>query len=440
MAAGTLDLALTDPPARCSLTGAPNRALLLETLNPMVALARRYARGIAVLHVRIAGAAHAGGEVGASVLRESAEVLRDGTRDCDVVARISGHEFAVALTEIWESDAAARVAHRLYRSLRSLNGLSDGGRCHIGVACYPADGVDSAALLSAAEAATPSSRAIGFASAAIGRGALRRARLGRDLGEPEAMSRFELHYQPIRGLGTGGVVGAESLLRWNRGASLLPAADFIELATRSGRIRALDRWSTEQAFRTVARWRAGGWNGWMAINLSSRSLTDPTLIHVVRRLMEETGAPAEALVFEITEGGALVGDRRALGVLEGLRGLGARIAVDDFGTGYASFEYLCDFDPDIVKVDRAFLRSGGGRGSAGLLSALVDVAHRLGKPVVAEGVEQSGDLELALNAGCEMAQGYFVGRPMSAAAFLRTQIVQPRRLQPAVRTVADHPR
>ena len=146
--------------------------------------------------------------------------------------------------------------------------------------------------------------------------------------------------------------------------------------------------------------------------------------------MAETGAPADALVFEITEGGALAGDGRAIRVLEGLRALGARIAVDDFGTGYASFEYLCDFDPDIVKLDRAFLRSRHSGGSGRLLSVLVEVAHRLGKPVVVEGIEHHRDLAQALNTSCEMGQGYFLGRPQAAEAFLRTQIEDPRRRRP----------
>ncbi|HUG42320.1 MAG TPA: GGDEF domain-containing phosphodiesterase [Longimicrobiales bacterium] len=402
-------------PGRDPVTGAANRALLLELLDPILALARRNARGLAILHVRV-------GEIPDAAIREAADAIRDGIRDCDLIARVSQGEFAVALTEVWEPDAAVRVAHRLYRSLRSLDGGARGSHCHIGVAFFPADAADAEALLRVAEESTPPSRAIAFANAALGQEALRRAGVMRDLAEPGVMSRFELHYQPIRSLSTGAVVGAESLLRWDRSGALIPAAEFIDLAVTSGRIRAIDRWSAEQALRDLAAWRARGWQGWVSINLSSRSLLEPSLVGVVDRLVQESGAPADALVFEITEGGALAGNGVATGVLDGLRGLGARVAVDDFGTGYASFEYLCDFDPDLVKLDRTFLLRGGGGGSDRLFGALVDVAHRLGKPVVAEGVEDPAELRRSLDTGCEMAQGYFLGRPVPASTFLKRHV------------------
>jgi diguanylate cyclase len=400
-------------PARDPETGLANRALLQEIMAPLLALGRRNARGLAVLHLRVKGAA--------SVVLEAADIIGELTRDCDVAARVAEDEFVVALSEIWEADAAVRVAHRL------RSGLQAGGRratqSAIGVAFFPPDGNDPSALLSAAERATPSSPGIGFANRRLGRDALLRAGLLRDLESPRTMSQFDMHYQPIRALETGEVVGAESLLRWNRSGVLLPAGDFIDVAERSGRIRAIDRWSIERSMRDLVEWRSHGWDGWLSMNLSGLSVADTGLPLTVQQLLDGTGASPHSLVFEVTERSSLTGDRVGAGVLDRLRDMGARVAVDDFGTGYASFEYLRDFDPDLVKLDRTFVAGAPGAAADRLLPALVDLAHRLGKPVVAEGVEDLGELKRSIDCTCEMAQGYFLGRPMPADEFLEAHVL-----------------
>lgn len=400
-------------PARDPETGLPNRPLIEEILAPLLALGRRNARGLAILHLRVKGAGSSAPDV--------AGIIGELIRDCDVAARVAEDEFVVALSEIWEADAAVRVAHRLRSGLRSAS--AGPARNAIGVAFFPPDGDDATALLRAAERATPAATGIGFADRRLGREALRRAGLLRDLEAAETLSRFELYYQPIRALETGAVVGAESLLRWHRSGALLPAADFIAVAEQSGRIRAIDRWSMERAMRDLVAWQGHGWDGWLSVNLSGLSVADAGLTDTVRQLLGETGAAAETVVFEMTERSSLTGDRVGAGVLDSLRGLGARVAVDDFGTGYASFEYLRDFDPDLVKLDRTFVAGAPGAAADRLLPALVDLAHGLGKPVVAEGVEDMGELERSIDCTCEMAQGYFLGRPVPAADFLADHVM-----------------
>jgi EAL domain-containing protein (putative c-di-GMP-specific phosphodiesterase class I)/GGDEF domain-containing protein len=402
-------------PDRDPVTGLPNRRLLLEMLGPVVALAERHARGLAVLHVRLAG--------WDPFLGEAAAAMGALIRSCDVAGRVADDAFAVVLTEIWEPDAAVRVAQRLRGALRTLYGDGAGRCCAIGVAFFPPDGADAASLLDAAERAVPGSDAVGFANGPLGQEALRRAGLMRDLEATSTLGQFQLHYQPIRALDTGAVVGAESLLRWQRSGALIPAADFIDLAERSGRIRAIDRWAIEQSLRDFALWRENGWDGWMSINLSGPSLENAGLTAAVEELIQATSVPSESLVFEITERSSLSGDGVGRRVLEGLRDLGARVAVDDFGTGYASFEYLRDFDPDLVKLDRAFVAGGRGQKPDRLLAALVDLAHTLGKPVVAEGVENPEELKHSVDCACEMAQGYLLGRPISGPAFLDSHIL-----------------
>jgi EAL domain-containing protein (putative c-di-GMP-specific phosphodiesterase class I)/GGDEF domain-containing protein len=402
-------------PDRDPVTGLPNRPLLLEVLAPILALASRYARGVAILHVRVAGSD--------AVLAEAASAIGELIRNCDVAGRVSDDGFAVALTEIWEPDAAVRVAQRLHQALQTLAEDGQGQCCGIGVAFFPPDGADAASLLDAAERALPVSDAVGFANGPLGQDALRRAGLMRDLESTATLSQFELHYQPIRALDSGAVVGAESLLRWERSGALLPAADFIDLAERSGRIKAIDRWAIERSLRDFSTWRENGWDGWLSINLSGPSLDDAGLPAAVADLIEAASTPPDALVFEITERSSLSGDGVGRQVLEELRTLGARVAVDDFGTGYASFDYLRDFDPDLVKLDRTFVAGHTGSKPDRLLVALVDLAHALGKPVVAEGVENPVELRHSIDCTCEMAQGYFLGRPISGAAFLNSHIL-----------------
>lgn len=399
-------------------SGAMSRALLLAVLPPILALSRRNARALAVLHVRVDALADRPG-----LVRDVVGILQSSTRGEDLVARLDANAFALVLVEVWEADAAVRVAQRLVRELRGLLGADGRPGVSIGVAFYPDDGADGAVLLDAAAGATPATGSLGFANAGLGAAALRRAGLMAELTGDRTDSRFSLHYQPIRSVEEGTVEGAEALLRWDRLGSLVPAADFIDVAESSGRIAAIDRWSIERALWETRSWRDAGWNGWIALNLSARSLADRSLPGTVARLMDATDTPGDRLMFEITERSAIVGNGETRAVLEELRGLGARVAVDDFGAGYASFEYLTAFDPDLVKLDRAFVATGSS--PEPLLPALVDLAHHLGKPVVVEGVENRGEWDRAVATDSDLVQGYFMGRPVTGLGFLQRHVSGP---------------
>lgn len=398
-------------------SGAMNGALLRTVLDPIVTLSRRNSRALACLHVRVD---ELESPAPAGLAREVADVLRGCVRGEDLVARLDPVTFSVVLLEVWEVDAAVHVAQRMVRRLQKLLGDRDRPRVSVGVAFLPHDGRTAAELLAAAEGAAPATGALGFASAELGALALRRLGLARELTGERTESQFALHYQPIRSVAGGEVVGAEALLRWDRSGALIPAADFIDAAEASGRMRSIDRWSIERAFRETRGWRERGWDGWVAINLSGTSLLDPELPEAVAGLLAETAMPAGRVMFEITERSAIAGDGQVRALLEDLRALGTRIAVDDFGAGYASFEYLCEFDPDLVKLDRAFVAASGG--SQPVLPALVQLAHNLGKPVVVEGVENQTEWSRVVATESELVQGYFMGRPVSSRSFLRQHV------------------
>ncbi|MDX1674210.1 MAG: GGDEF domain-containing phosphodiesterase [Longimicrobiales bacterium] len=403
---------VSDTPAVDSETGALNQALLLEVVDPILALARRNFRAMAVLHIRLADA------VGTPELAGRAtEAIRATVRGSDAVARLGPARFAVGLLEVREADAAVRVARRIIEALRARLGPLLAGSTRIGVAFFPHDASDGVRLLEAAIRATPETESLGFADEQLGWEALRRAGLRAALMDGDILSEFRLHYQPIRAVRGGRVVGAEALLRWERSGTLLPAGDFIGLVDGSGRSRSVDRWSMERAFRDLRTWRDAGWGGWISVNLSGPSMEDGELPEFVDRLLADTGAPADGIVFEVTERSALSSGGIAGDVLGALRRHGARIAVDDFGTGYASFEYLCNFDPDVVKLDRAFAVEPREPAAEKLLPMLVGMAHSLGKPVVVEGVELPAEWDRVAASECEFVQGYLTGRPVSQITF-----------------------
>ena len=417
-------------PVRDPATGAINRALLLEAAAPMLSLARRNARTMAFLHIHVGGLidqatdAETEGALVGSVTRR----VLDAVRDSDFVARVGPERFVVALTEVWEADAAVRVAQRI---VHVLTAPLDGGPesiVRVGVSFFPFDADELDELLYQARAAVPGDpgrAGIGFADPIIGVEALRRAGLERDLSGADTVSQFRLHYQPIFSMDTGQVVGVESLIRWDHHLQgLLPASDFIGLAERTGRVRAMDQWALEQALVDTRPWRDAGWTGWVSVNLSGRTLSDTRLVEHVGAILERTEADPTKVVFEVTESAALSSEGEATAILAGLRSLGSRVAVDDFGTGYASFSYLREFDPDLVKLDRLFVTGENHPRAQRLLHSLILMAHHMGKPVVVEGLEEEEQRKRLADSGCDMAQGYLLGRPVGPEEFTK-QYIEP---------------
>lgn len=256
-------------------------------------------------------------------------------------------------------------------------------------------------------------------SAPAGRRLHARARLVRELADPELVSRMTLHYQPILSMTTGRVVGAEALLRWNRWGAVLPASCFIDLVHARGRIEEIEHWSLAQTLRESRAWREAGWEGWISVNTSVETLIAPGLELLVRRLVEESGGRPEDILVEVTERTILTGNGALRRGLDALRGLGARVALDDFGSGYSNFRALQALDPDVVKLDRAFVVGDGSPGSTRMLGALVDLLRGPGRTVVVEGVEQQTEWRRAVTSRCDLVQGYLVGRPVPAAEFSR---------------------
>lgn len=418
-----------------ALTGLANQRLLRERARQVLALVRRYDGRAALLHVDIADlsgvTARYGRVVGDDVLRSVAERLNHGLRESDTVARMGGDEFLILLSDASDDQSIARVVQRLHQAVSqpfALHGRAIGLTCRIGVALYPHDAASFEDLAGAAEVALrraeQANSSFEFFEHSVSAASHDRLLLEEDLHWAWEHDQFVLHYQPIlatdpadaQAPGRNDIIGVEALARWphlERG--LLEPAQFIPLAERTGRILSLDRWAIATAARQAVTWMAGGWNGWVSVNLSARSLQDGELPEYVEQTLRAHELDGSHLVLEITESAAMRDPPQTARVLAALREQGVRIALDDFGVGSSSLACIKQFPVDLLKLDRGFIHGiGSDPRQEQLIEIMISCAHRMGAKIVAEGVEEQAELSWLRAAGCDYVQGYLVGRPEPA--------------------------
>jgi diguanylate cyclase (GGDEF)-like protein len=291
----------------------------------------------------------------------------------------------------------------------------------IGIAMYPDDGLLASVLLRHAEvaqfAASGSSRPLAFYEAATDPHRAERLSLMGELREALDHGQLVLHYQPKLELATRRIDGVEALVRWHhprRGA--VPPQDFIGMAEDTGNIQRLTRWALAAGIAQASRWHACGLALKVAINLSARDLAEVELPLRIGRLLSIHGLPSGLLTVEITERAVIGEPEKAMRVLRGLADMGVGIAVDDFGVGQSAFAYLRHLPVSELKIDQTFVRHlARDAGDQTIVRSIVELGHRLGYQVTAEGVEDAGALEQLAAIGCDHAQGYFIARPLPAA-------------------------
>jgi EAL domain-containing protein (putative c-di-GMP-specific phosphodiesterase class I) len=245
---------------------------------------------------------------------------------------------------------------------------------------------------------------------------LEQMRLEQDMRQALEHHEFHLHYQPVYSLMTGEMVGAEALSRWRHFTrGVVAASEFIALAERSGLIRSLDRWAIARAIHQRKTMLDGDWVGWVAVNLSPQSITDPDLPAYIRETLDAAHLAPGSLVLELPEGAVVKDAAAAADFMWELKNTGAAIALDDFGVGAASFAQLKRLPIDILKLSHEFVRGiGGDDGDEHLVEATISIAHGIRAKVLAKGVEQDNQVEWLRDAGCDFIQGYLMGAPMSA--------------------------
>jgi diguanylate cyclase (GGDEF)-like protein len=409
------------------LTGLPNRALLHDRIERAVLSCEREGAVGAVMVLDLDRfkdvndtLGHAQGD---ELLREVGPRLEGVLRATDTVARLGGDEFAILLHCV-DPDAVGLVASKVVETLErpfEIDGVTIDIGASVGVARYPDHGEDVGTLLQRADVAMYQAKAAGtgwqaYEAAHDGHSRGRLALVGELRG---AIQRDELvlHYQPKVELSDGEARGVEALVRWDHpDRGLLAPGEFIPLAEQTGLIRSLTRWVLDEALRQVARWRAEGMTLTVAVNLSARTLLDPTLPEVVDRALRRHGLEAGALELEITESSLMADPSRARDILGRLRDLGVRLAIDDFGVGHSSLAYLGRLPVDDIKVDRSFvLGMEEDPGDAAIVRSTIELARSFGLETVAEGVETSWAWHRLAEMGCDRVQGYLLSRPMPAA-------------------------
>jgi predicted signal transduction protein with EAL and GGDEF domain len=339
------------------------------------------------------------------------------------VARLGGDEFAVLLPGMADQARVLRLGRRLLRALEQpvvLDGLEIEVRASIGVALAPEHSTDPAALLKHADMAMydskTSTRGLRLYEPDLESATPRRLTLVGELRAALNNGEVEVHVQPKARLATGEVTGVESLVRWTHPElGRVSPDEFIPIAERSGLIGPLTTRVLDASLAACASWRAAGHDLGVAVNLSTRSLHDADLVDEVARLLRRHGVPAGRLTLEVTEGSVMADPARAVALLHQLRDLGVRLSVDDFGTGYSSLSYLKRLPVQEVKIDRSFITGLREQGEdVAIVRAIIDLGRHLGLDVVAEGVEDRATWDLLASLGCDLVQGWHLGRPMPA--------------------------
>ncbi|WP_372425584.1 sensor domain-containing protein [Salinarimonas chemoclinalis] len=429
-----------------ALTGLANRAVVTQRLRDVLD-GRRATDGMGAVvlldldHFKDINDT-LGHDAGDTLLREVARRLSGAVRASDVVARLGGDEFAVLLPGLRDAADAHRVVAAIHDSLREEIGIA--GRrfrpsASIGVTLYPQDGETSADLLKNAGIALYQAKAKGrgtwcFFDPALLSRLERRQEISHALREAIAGCALEIALQPQARTRDGTHTGFEALVRWRRDGEMVSPAEFVQVAEETGLIQPLGRIVLDKALGAVRELVDRGLEpGQVAVNVAAAQLKDEGFVAEVARNLARWGLPPTRLEVEVTENVLL--DRASDKVAETLRGLhalGVTIALDDFGTGYASLAHLKRFPVDRLKIDQSFVRDiGTDPEDAAIARTIVNLAHSLGMDVVAEGIETRAQLEFLRLHGCDIAQGWFIGRPLlgidAVARFLETCVPVARR-------------
>jgi len=412
------------------LTNLANRALLADRIAHALARSERNREEVAIILFDLDGFKTVndslGHSIGDTLLQKVSERLLANLRSGDTAARLGGDEFAVLVEGTDALSRGRALAERLIAALAiplTLPGREVVLRASFGLAVPDPDHLTTAEeLLRNADMAMYRAKAVGKGGMAVFEAhmhaaALARLELDAELRAALTEGQFVLHYQPVVSLPDGRLQGVEALIRWNHPSrGLLGPAEFIQVAEETGLVVEIGQWVLDTACTQLAEWQAGPGPVRMAVNLSARQLTSPGFVEGVAAAIHTSAADPARLTLELTESLLMADTSTAQSVLGALRRLGVRIALDDFGTGYSSLSYLHRFPIDCLKVDKSFVDGlGSSDGDASVISGIVGLASALGLTVVAEGVETAVQADLLAELGCEMAQGFFFGRPMPAS-------------------------
>jgi diguanylate cyclase (GGDEF)-like protein len=358
---------------------------------------------------------------GDQLLRQIGTRLKNELRESDTVARLGGDEFGVLLRNVADTTQVVRTAERILTCLKQplfFMGLTLDVGASIGISLFPDHARDVDALLQRADVAMYVAKethsGYEFYTADRDQNSLRRLALGSELSKAIQNKEVILYYQPKADMRTGRIIGVEALARWKHAyRGIVPPDEFIPLAEQTQLIRPLTINLLDEALRQCAIWNKKGLNLKVAVNLSSRNLLDLTLPEEVARLLNKWQVDPGLLELEITESTIMSDARRALTVLSTLNSMGVGLAIDDFGTGFSSLSYLKRLPVKEIKMDKSFvMKMAMDENDAAIVRSTIDLSHNLGLRVVAEGVETEAIWNQLTKLGCDLAQGYYLNRPV----------------------------
>ncbi len=352
-----------------------------------------------------------------------ADRLSQVMRGSAILGRLGGDEFALFDPDAHDASAAAGLARRVIDAIEApieLMQLSLHVGASIGIALMPADGADLMGLMSHADVAmyAAKDRQSGweFYRSEDDTNSPRRLELLAGLRPAIDGEELDVWYQPKVRASDGVVVGLEALARWQHPRfGFVPPDEFIALAEGAGLMRDLTDFVLSRAMKDAAQRRDAGWVLPVAVNLSTRNLLDDTLARRIAELLKTNGIGPELISFEVTETAVMVDRQRVIAVLNAIKSLGFRIAIDDYGTGYSSLAYLRDLPVDELKIDRVFITDVDiDQSNHKIVKSTIELAHGLGLEVVAEGVERPGEWQTLRALGCDLIQGYLFARPLAS--------------------------
>lgn len=438
------------------LTGLPSRAQFYQNLERLIKLSGRHGRRFGLLYIDLDNFKGVndslGHDAGDELLKVIATRLESICRETDFVARLSGDEFCILVGDI-SGDYTANIAQRCLKAVSQpieLFGRKHTPACTIGIAYYPDNGDSLAALVKAADTSLYAAKERGKNQFAFYRPELTeraeyRFQVEQYLREAIENEQLSLVYQPQVNVHTGKIIGVEALSRWHHPVlGHVPPDHFIETAEKIGMIKPLTETVLRTACHQALEWKKAGLpRVRMAVNISPIHFADKRIVSLVKQIIDETGMVPSELELEVTEG-AVQTDRQNLEVFKALSDIGVLLAIDDFGSGYSSFASLKHLELDCLKIDKHFVDDMlvDEKGLL-LISAMIDMGHKLGYGIIAEGVETSDQLEKLKSLGCESVQGYLFSRPVEAqeiAEMLLTaeeqQVVPKARINPV--TLLSH--
>ena len=413
------------------LTGLPNRNLLQDRLTQAIKKAHRDKSVLAVLFVDIDKFKSIndtlGHDAGDVLLKSIASRMRTSVRETDTVARLSGDEFIILF------DGCKDVSDVFIAIKKLLNAFHEpifyGNESFkvtmsIGVSVYPNDGENASKLLKNADLAMYRAKADGrnqykFFDAEMNEETNEHLEIERGLAQAIHNNEFELYYQPQINLKNEKIIGFEALIRWNHPLKgLVMPSYFIDIAEESDLIIDIGKWVAQEAMRQMKAWYDAGLNpGKVAINFAGKQLESPALMQCIVECLHESGCKAEWIEMEIVERFIMRDTHKSIALLKQLRELGIDISIDDFGTGHSSLAYLKQLPITKLKIDQSFVQNlEESKEDRAIAKTIIELGRGLGLTVLAEGVETQEQKEFIYQSGCELMQGYFFSKPISAEA------------------------